>query len=83
LEFQQLSGRNRHAPINLISARRKPDYAPHLFLDIPLVAQFGYSHTRERRIDSLLRQPHELTRIVLIVLDEGDEKLGLDRLWLH
>jgi hypothetical protein len=83
LDVQQLSSGNRHAPINLISPRRKPDHAPNLLLNIPLIAQFGHSHTRERGIDCLLRQSHELTRIVLIVLDESYEKFGLDRLWLH
>jgi hypothetical protein len=81
--FQQLSGGNRHAPINLISPRRKPHHAPYLLFDIPLITQLGHGHTRERGIDCLLRQSHELTRIVLIVLDESDEKFGLDRLWLH
>jgi hypothetical protein len=54
-----------------------------LFLDIAFIPQLGNCHPRERGIDGLLRQPHEFKRIVLIVLDESDEELGLDRLWLH
>jgi hypothetical protein len=54
-----------------------------LFLDIPFVPQLGYGHTRERGIDRLLRQSHELAGIVLVVLGQSDEQLGLDRLWLH
>jgi hypothetical protein len=82
-DFRWLSRRTRRALEHVITAKRKSDHAPHLFLDIPLVSQLGYGHACEGRIDRLLRQSHELSRIVLVVLRQGDEKLGLDRLWLH
>ena len=73
----------RFALVHVVSAKRKSDHAPDLFLDVPFVPQLSYRHTREGGIDGLLRQPHELARIELIVLGKGDEKLGLDRLLLH
>ena len=56
----------------------QPDHTPYLFLDIAFISQLGYGDTRERGIDSLLRQPHELVGILLVALSEGDEQLGLE-----
>jgi hypothetical protein len=73
----------RLALVYLVSAKRKPDYAPYLLLDVSFIPQLSHGHTRGGRIDGLLRQPHELAGIEFIMLGKGDEKFGLDRLWLH
>ena len=73
----------RLALVYLVSAKRKPDYAPYLLLDVSFIPQLSHGHTRGGRIDGLLRQPHELAGIVLIVQCKGDEKLALNQLWLH
>jgi len=73
----------RLAFVHVVSAKRKPDYASHLFLDVAFVAQLGYCHTGERRIDGLLRQSHELAGVVFVVLGQSNEKFGLDGRWLH
>ena len=73
----------RLALVHVISAKRESDHASYLFLDVTLVPQLSYRHSREGGIDGLLWQPHELARILLVVLGQGDEKLGLDRRLLH
>src|ERR1700690_185004 len=78
-----LSSWTRLALVHVVPAQRKPDYAPHLFLDVAFVPQLGYRNAREGRINRLLRQSYELAGIVLVVFGQGDEKLALDRLCLH
>jgi len=73
----------RLALVHLVSAKREPDHASYLLLDVPFIPQLSYGHTRGGRIDGLLRQPYELAGIELIMLGKGEEKLALNQLWLH
>jgi hypothetical protein len=73
----------RLALVDVVAAKRESDHASYLLLDVALVPQLGDGHSREGGIDGLLRQPHKLARILLVVLGQGDEKLGLDGRLLH
>ena len=73
----------RLAFVDVVTAKREPDHASYLLLDVAFVPQLGDSDACKGGIDGLLGQPYELAGIVLVVLCQGDEKLGLNGRWLH
>src|SRR3954469_9303870 len=70
-------------PARLVSPGGKPDHAANLLLDITRVAQLADHDARPGRIQSLLGQSDERSRICFVGLNQGRKNCLPDQVCAH